>query len=508
MTFMTIRSVALGAVASAALVMPPQAQAQAQPQGTDSRWLPFVGCWEAVGGEEEVGLLCFRLEENGVQLTNVVAGEVASTEFLAADGEPRDVSAEGCEGWEAVQFSGDGRRVFTRTEFLCGSDEARTGTGVMTFLATNMWSDIRTLDVGGEPFSWIQDYQLAGADRLAEEGLTDPAQGLGMAVRSARMAASAAIDLEDIEEAVDFMDAKAIETWVVSQRDAFQLTGRDLVRLADAGVPDNVIDAVVAVSFPNRFLADASGQIDPNAQRPTSYRGYMAYNPFWGPAWGLSIGFGYAPYGYGYGAYRPRYGGYYGPGYGYPGYGYGYGGSRPGYIVVGPRPSGGTVQNGRGYTQGRGSSSGTARPRGSGGQPSYSTGGSRSSAGSRPSGSSAGRRSAGGATSTPRRAQRRRPGGESSASQAARRTPRSSRPAPAASRPAPRVSRPAASPSRGARPAASRSRGARPAASRSSGSRPAASRPSRSSGGAARSSGGSRGRSSAARRSGRRSGRR
>jgi len=415
MTIMTIRNVVLGAIASAVLVVPVQAQ------DTDSRWLPFIGCWEAVGGEQEVGLLCFHFEGNGVALTNIVAGEAVSTELLAADGQQRDVSAEGCEGWEAIEFSEDGRRAFTRTEFLCGTDEVRTGTGVMTFIATNMWSDIRTLDVGGEPFSWIQDYRLAGLDRLAEEGVTDPADGLGMAIRSARMAATAEIQLEDVEEALDYMDAKAIETWIVSQQDRFHPTGQDLVRLADAGVPDNVIDAVVAVSFPNRFVVDASGEIDPSAPRPTSYRGYMAYNPFWGPAWGLSVGFGYSPYGYGYGG--PGYGYGYGGGYYRPGYGYGYGGSRPGYIVVGPRPSGGTVQNGRGYSQGSGSGSGSARPRSSGGaQPSYSTGGSRSGSGS------AGARSSGTRSSTPRRAQRRRPSGGSGGAQASRSAPRTSRP--------------------------------------------------------------------------------
>ena len=92
MNTMTMRNLVLGAIAATALALPVQAQ------DTDSRWLLFVGCWEAVGGEDQMGILCFNLENDGVTLTNFVSGEAVSTEFLAADGQQRDVSAEGCSG--------------------------------------------------------------------------------------------------------------------------------------------------------------------------------------------------------------------------------------------------------------------------------------------------------------------------------------------------------------------------------------------------------------------------
>jgi hypothetical protein len=372
-----------------------------QDQPGDARWLPFVGCWEAVGGEEEMGLLCFRMEGEGVSLTNYANGEVASQETLVADGRRQPVSVDGCEGVEMVSFSEDGRRAFTRTEYTCGTDELRTGSGVMSFLAPNLWADIRTLEAGDEPFAWAQEYRLAGLDRIVEEGVEDPATGLGMAVRTARAAASASLDIDDVIEASGQMDAKAVETWLVAKRDNFRPDGQDLVRLADAGVPESVIDAVVAVSHPDRFVVETGGAPEEYAgqPRPTHYRGYMGYNPFFGPAFGFS--YGYAPYGY-WGAPCC---------YGRPGYGYGYWGYRPGYVVIQPRPAGGRVYNGRGYSSG--SSGGgnpaargrSAAPRGGGSQPSYGRtgggGGSAASAGSR----------SGGRQATPRRAVRRPSGG-------------------------------------------------------------------------------------------------
>lgn len=387
----TLGTAMLAATAALALSSPLSAQAE-----QDGRWMAFVGCWEAVGAEDDLGLLCFDLDGAGVQLTNYVDGEVASTEGLVADGSQRPVAVEGCEGWESVEFSADGRRAFTRTEFFCGTDEARTGTGVMTFVAANRWADVRVLQVSGEEVAWVQEYVLADRDRLGELGIESPAEGLTMAVRSARMAATAPIDLADVEEALGLMDAKAVETWIVAQQDELDPDADDLVRLADAGAPSNVIDAVVAVSNPDRFVVEAAGPIEEvaDAPRPTHYRGYMGWSPFYGSRW--AFGYGYSPFGY---RYSP-----WGWDYGY-GYGYNYWGSRPGYVIIDRRPRGGTMSNDRGYIprSGRIPAGRMARPRGDSPSPSFSTGGGSSAGSAAPS--------SGGRRATPRKA-KRRGGGE------------------------------------------------------------------------------------------------
>lgn len=372
----------------------------ADAQDRDARWLPFIGCWEAVGAEDEIGLLCFSESAGGVELTNYVDGEVVSTERLAADGQPYPVDAEGCEGWESVEFSADGRRAFTSTEFACAEDDVRAGTGVMAFTAPNYWVDVRVLDVSGEEVSWVQEYVLADADRLAEEGVESPAVGMATAVRGARFAAAAAIDLDDVEEAAGRMGDRAVETWIVAHRDRFDVSAEDLVRLDDAGVSDRVIDAVVAVSHPERFVVETGApteEVDAGP-RPTHYRGYMGFDPWFGPSYGLGYGYGW----YGYSPFR-RYG--YTP-WGYSGYGYGYGywGSRPGVIVIDRRRSGGRYYSGQGYRSGSGVSTGrTARPRGGSSMPAFSRGGGGGSG----SGSVAPSRGSTGRTATPRKAKRR-----------------------------------------------------------------------------------------------------
>ena len=122
-------SLSAGAFALLLTTMPVAGQVDTSEM--DSRWLPFIGCWEALGAEDEIGLLCFEPAGDGVEVTNYVGGEISSTELLVGDGERRQVVAEGCEGWESLVFSEDGRRAFTTTEFLCGDSETRAGTGVI-----------------------------------------------------------------------------------------------------------------------------------------------------------------------------------------------------------------------------------------------------------------------------------------------------------------------------------------------------------------------------------------
>ncbi len=392
------RALTLGA-ACAALLSLPGGRLSAQAE-TDSRWLAFVGCWEAVtgedSGEDASELLCFRLEGQGVTLSQHAGGETVSTETLVADGRRQQVSAEGCEGYESVVFSEDGRRVFTETEFLCGTGDPRRGTGVMAFLGPNVWADIRTLEAGDEPFAWVQEYRLAPLDRLVEEGVDDPAAGLGLAVRSERAAAAARLDLDDVIEASATIDDEAVETWLVARGDSFQPDGDDLVRLADAGVSESVIDVVVAVSHPDRFVVETGG--DPEEYRGTpvrGYRGYMAYSPLWGPGWGFSR-FGFSPWGWGGG-----WGLGWGPGWGFGFRGAGWGGP----IVIRPRAAGGRIFNGIGY---RGPSSGGSVARGGrSAQPRGSVSGSSRSGSQRPAASSG----SGSRRATPRSARRRPPGG-------------------------------------------------------------------------------------------------
>jgi hypothetical protein len=258
----------------------------------------------------------------------------------------------------------------------------------MSFVTPTEWIDVRALTVAGDPVAWAQAYQAASSEQLASQGIADPAAGNEDLIRAARVRAARQIEIEDVEEAARRVEARAVEVWVAAHETPFELDGDELVRLADSGVPESVIDVMVAVSYPDRFAltpegtaseAEATQVVD---RYPYGYRrGYRSYlwDPFWGPS------YRYSRYGY-YGS--PF--GYYGAGYG--GYG-GYWGYAPATIIVRPAPTvevqRGRIQPGRGYVRDGGSSggsSGSPRPAASSG----GGGGGGGSGGSSDGGSSGG----------------------------------------------------------------------------------------------------------------------
>jgi len=342
--------------------------AVAQSRQTDPRWLPFTGCWQPVGDtlarEDASALLCFRpeAEGGGMEMISLEGGEIVGQETLRADGQPREANLEGCIGWERGDFSARPGRVFLSSEHVCDGDVTRTSTGVFAMVASNQWVDVKVVTAGGETLTWVTRYRLARKEETEAAGLGDLSAGHGMAIRSARVAASARPSVEDVIEATDYLEPEGVRTWI-SERDApLDLDADGLVRMADAGVSEEVIDMVVAVSYPERFAVDHERE-----------RYGQAYGGGYGPAFYPSYGFGY-PYGYGYG---------------FGGRGFG-----PTIARIGSGDSGGRVVKGRGYSRGQGSSATRGRG-GSSARGSSIGGSSRGSAGRTSTGRTARRRSGG-----------------------------------------------------------------------------------------------------------------
>jgi hypothetical protein len=215
-------------------------------------------------------------------------------------------------------------------------------------------------------------------------------------------------------DAADAVDRDVLEVLLVERDESFDLTARHLVALSDANVDQRLIDLMIGLSFPDRFVIDRQAQnvSELPGTAPANYgydrdrygRDWTLYDPFYGP---YGYGYGYNRRGYGYYGYDPY---RYSPFGGY-GYGYGYGTRGGGPIIIvrpnqpdtGYSPSRGRMVNGRGYV-GSGTASGTAQRSSSG----SSTAASSSSSSS---GSSASSRSGSRSSSSTGRTAKKRGGG-------------------------------------------------------------------------------------------------
>ena len=347
-------------------------------QTVDSRWAPWLGCWRAVDETATAPVLCVvpLAGEAAIEMLTIVDGQVVSRESIFADGQEHAVSRDECEGWERAEFSGDSHRIYIGSELTCGASAHRSSTGVMSMVSPFEWLDVRTIDVDGQSVPWALRYRFASQADFRAAGQGDLVSALGPEARMARRLASVPIAIDDVIEATGKVSAETLQLWVVERGEPFALDASRLIEMADAGVPPSVIDVVVAVSYPEKFVVNegrTAGRRPAEAARGRGLGYGRSLNPFLDPFYDPYSRYGsYSRYGLGYyGGYGYGYGGY-----GFGGYNYGFGGYGTPIIVVGRRgstadsgPTKGRVVRGGGYTSaggGGGSTGRSARPRSSG----------------------------------------------------------------------------------------------------------------------------------------------
>lgn len=331
------------APAAHALDVPP-------PAIEDDRWLPWIGCWEptdAPAGDEGSELLvCFEPTEDGVRVLTLGDGDLLSEERIVADGTAFPAADGGCEGTREARWSEDGRRAFILSDLHCAEGVERTTRGVFAMARDGgEWIEIHGIRAAERESSMaVRAFRPASAASMVRHDHTPPPEDRGLAIRTSRMAAAAPLDREDLIEAVEVVGSDVTASLVAEVGEPWDLDARALRDLADAGVPGEVIDMVVAVSYPERFVVDAGeAQAAPPARSRSASAYGSPYNSSWRcSAWDRYCGSGSFMWAFGFPGWRspsPYYWGYRSP--------------RTVVIQPGPIRGGGTVSPGSGYRPAR-----------------------------------------------------------------------------------------------------------------------------------------------------------
>jgi hypothetical protein len=401
----------LAAMACAVAMAPSVATAQATPQ-LDARWQPWIGCWKpappqgeaisySAARNSDVPLVCVIPSNapsapSGVDVVTVKDGKIVARDAISASGQSFASSKDGCNGVESASWSADGHRVYVRSDFTCPGGLKRSSSGIFAMSPDGEWVNVQGVDANGSKGVRTLRYADAGVPSALPEEIASAIRDHDMAVRTARAAAAAPLSTADVVEASHKVDSSVVEAWIVDRAQNFGVDAKQLVALADAGVPGNVTDAMVAVSYPKAFAVNPTGGADgvssietargtPSVELDRSSRRgatvmmvpeystfyspfdfYYGYSPYGYSPYGYAP-YGYAPYGYSPYGYSP-YSGYYSPYAGYRGL---YGGLYAPPIIVlkggAPPAPRGYVVKGRGYTQeaprNDGSPGSTAQPR-------------------------------------------------------------------------------------------------------------------------------------------------
>ena len=330
---------------------------------TDPRFAYWLGCWRLEDDLVGTGArVCITPDDrNGVKLQTLAGTARGSDEVIIADGVARPISDPECKGTERAEWSSDGLRVFRFTDVTCGKDPLRKVSSVAFLTRGPAWVNVQLVDGGPSKSVRVQRYRRA-IDQTLADGSKAP-------LPSARMLAAAPPadgtdwNVDDVIEASAKLPADAVQAAITEDRGPYELSKKNLVAMNKASVPETVIDLMIALTYPQRFvvqragggsyapsgISTGGGWFDPFMMSPLAYSSMddcygMGYRTYY-----ATCGSYYSPYGSIYNGY-------------YNGYNNGYGGYYPGYgggwVVVDPSPgtpvtpaTEGRVVNGRGYTQ-------------------------------------------------------------------------------------------------------------------------------------------------------------
>ena len=332
------------------------ADAQTAPSTTqkmDARFNGWLGCWRLEDDIAGTGArMCVMPDGAGVRLQTLVGTNRGLDELVIADGVTRPIADAECKGTETAEWSNDGQRVFRATQVRCDNEAARTIKTVAFLAPGPMWINVQHVsDDFGTANVRAQRYRRAINQRLAD-GSKAPQPAAGVSVGDTRWS------IEDVIEASSKLPAEALQAALTDVKQKFNISRKTLLTLDDADVPESVIDLMVALTFPDRFIVErATGGSAPVGVST----GMGWYDPLMSPLWAGSYANCYMANGYyGYRSYYNLCGPYY---YGYNTFGsyypyYNYGGGW--YPINGGGGGGGgettasgagRAINGRGYTQ-------------------------------------------------------------------------------------------------------------------------------------------------------------
>jgi len=272
-----------------------------QPQRFDARWTPYLGCWRLV--QENVSIegaapatttptgptisVCVRpsAATGGVTMTTFADGKQVLEQNVAADGAAHPVAESGCTGTQTSEWSTDGLRLFTHVDLACNDRPRQSFSGLTLFAKGPAWIDIQA-GTGDEQQVRIRHYMRTV--NATPDITALPAETTTRAAIDAMAASSHRLSQNDIIEASKKAAPQVVEAAIVETESRFPLDSRSLKQLASAKVSPNVIDLMVAQSFPDHFTVERPISLPPQTTMmmpsvyPSSvYGGYDPYDPFY-----------------------------------------------------------------------------------------------------------------------------------------------------------------------------------------------------------------------------------
>ena len=263
--------------------------------GTDARWQPWLGCWElsndavqdpgeatpdqplasanAPGAASGIRVCVTPVSApSGVRMTTQVQGRPVLEEMLVADGTEQPIEDKTCRGSRRSEWSRNGQRLFSRADITCAGEPPHWVSHLAT-IVEGTWIDVQGITRDGYQGLRVRRYRPVGIEAFSPNRDSPPGRGL--------------FSIDDVKEASAKVTPLVLQAALVESRARFPLNGRTMLDLDRAGVADEVIDLMVALSYPERFrinrLRTSGGShddLDLWGYAPFAYS-YWGFNDYW-----------------------------------------------------------------------------------------------------------------------------------------------------------------------------------------------------------------------------------
>lgn len=245
----------------------------------DSRWIPWLGCWQLVENEHrdpligeadptsgqavpQRGMMCLTPSPDGagVTVTTASGGEAFLEETLVADTAKNPSTKGSCNGWQTTEWSNDGFRLFTQAELTCEDDRKLEVSGLSMMTRRSTWVDIQIVESNAGRAVLIRRYRPADEQDMLDAGLPALPSELAEQAWKARFHLTNPLETNDVIEAAHKVAPEAVEAAVLEHKEAFDLDAEALIRMDEAGMRPGLIDLMVALSYPEQFVVESGDE--------------------------------------------------------------------------------------------------------------------------------------------------------------------------------------------------------------------------------------------------------
>ena len=248
------RAIAL-AFASTALVAAPraaraQAAARSQSSAADTRWYPWLGCWQAdsdAAAGARYTCVVPTSKSTAVDVVGLVGGLVVSRARIDVNGRSHPIEQAGCQGDETATWSDTRHRLYLRSNYSCGGVEG-TSTRIFAIAPGGDWLEAETVRSGGGSVDHVTRRRDAGIPAGAPAEVARALAGHQLAASTARAAAAAPVTAADVIEAVHSDDAGTVRSWLVASNAHAPISGAEAQAMMHADVPTSVMQAMMGES--------------------------------------------------------------------------------------------------------------------------------------------------------------------------------------------------------------------------------------------------------------------